>query len=47
MIQTHKIRNSNYPPLNMCQGVISMFCVFTWMALGSFDEFPKLLVFEE
>lgn len=31
----------------MCQGVISMFRVFTWMVLGSFDEFPKLFLFEE
>ena len=33
--------------LNMCQGVISMSRVFTWMALESFDEFPRFLVFEE
>ena len=31
----------------MCQGVILMSRVFTWMALESFDEFPKFLVFEE
>ena len=24
-----------------------MFCVFTWMAVESFEEFSKLLLFEE